>query len=153
MSKERDLVAQNRKARHDYAITDTFEAGIVLLGSEVKSLRLKNANLQDAFVIVDRGEAYMIGSYIAPYSFSRAGGHESDRKRKLLLHRREINKIGAAIAQQGVSVVPLALYFANGKAKVELGLGKGRKAYDKRHALKAKDQKKEMRRATSRSHD
>lgn len=153
MAADRVLVTQNRKARHDYSITDTFEAGIVLLGSEVKSLRLKNANLQDAFVIVDRGEAFMIGSYIAPYSFSRAGGHESDRKRKLLLHRREIDKIGAAVAQQGVSVIPMAIYFLNGKAKVELGLGKGRKAYDKRHALKEKDQKREMRRATSRNYD
>lgn len=151
MAAERTLVTQNRRARHDYALTDAFEAGMVLLGSEVKSLRAKNANLRDAFVIIDHNEAFLIGSYIAPYAFSREGGHATDRKRKLLLNRREIKKIASAVAEQGMTVVPLSIYFVGGRAKVELALGKGRKAYDKRHALKEKDQKKEMQRSTGRS--
>ncbi len=151
MSTEREIVTQNRKARHDYSIVDTFEAGMVLLGSEVKSLRAKTANLQDAFVIIDKGEAFLLNAYIAPYSYAHEGGHATDRRRKLLLNRREIEKIGSAIAEQGVTAVPISIYFLGGKAKVEVALGKGRKAYDKRHALKEKDQKREIQRATGRA--
>lgn len=151
MSQERVIVTQNRKARHDYSIVDTFEAGMVLVGSEVKSLRAKTANLQDAFVIIDRGEAFLLNAYIAPYSFAYEGGHAPDRRRKLLLNRREIEKIAAAIAEQGVTAVPLSIYFLNGRAKIEVALGKGRRAYDKRQALKEKDQKREIQRSTGRS--
>lgn len=151
MNPERVIVTQNRKARHDYSIVDTFEAGMVLVGSEVKSLRARSANLQDAFVIIDRNEAFLLNAYIAPYAFSHQGGHATDRKRKLLLNRREIDKIAAAIAEQGITVVPLSIYFLGGRAKVELALGKGRKAYDKRQALKEKDQKREMQRSTGRA--
>jgi len=151
MSQERVIVTQNRKARHDYSIVDTFEAGMVLVGSEVKSLRAKTANLQDAFVIIDRGEAFLLNAYIAPYSFAHEGGHAPDRRRKLLLNRREIERIAAAIAEQGVTAVPLSIYFLDGRAKIEVALGKGRKAYDKRQAIKEKDQKREIQRSTGRS--
>ncbi|MDH3193416.1 MAG: SsrA-binding protein SmpB [Acidimicrobiia bacterium] len=151
MTAERVLVTQNRKARHDYSIVDTFEAGMVLLGSEVKSLRAKTANLQDAFVIIENGEAFLLNAYIAPYSYAHDGGHATGRKRKLLLNRREIERIAAAIAEQGVTAIPISIYFLGGKAKVEVALGKGRKAYDKRQALKEKDQKREMQRSTGRA--
>ncbi len=146
----RKIVTSNRRARHDYEILDTYEAGLVLVGSEVKSLRANNAHLTDAFGQFRDGEVYLVGMYIAPYSFARDGGHEPERPRKLLLHAREISKIRSALAEKGLTLVPLSVYFVNGRAKVELGLGRGRKAYDKRHALKAKDQKKEMERARGR---
>ncbi len=144
---DRKIVTQNRRARHDYEIVDTYEAGLVLVGSEVKSLRAGNANLKDSFVHIADGEAWLVGAYIAPYAFSRLGGHDPERRRKLLLHAREIERLRAALAEKGLSLVPLSLYFTKGKAKVELALGRGRRQYDKRQAIKAKDQKKEMQRA------
>ncbi|MDH3306246.1 MAG: SsrA-binding protein SmpB [Acidimicrobiia bacterium] len=148
---DRKIVTQNRKARHDYEIQDIYEAGLVLVGSEVKSLRAGNANLKDSFVQIDGGEAFLVGSFIAPYAFARLGGHDPERRRKLLLHGREIEKLRVALVEKGLSLIPLSLYFTNGRAKVELGLGRGRRQYDKRHALKERDQKREMQRAVGKS--
>ncbi len=144
------LVAQNRRARHDYEIRSTHEAGLVLLGSEVKSLRAGQADLKDSYVFIRRGEAFIHGLHIAPYGFARDGGHEPERERKLLLNRLEIDRLGEQIAEKGMTLVPLRLYFRHGKAKLEFGVGKGRRTVDKRHALKERDQKREMQRAMRR---
>jgi SsrA-binding protein len=143
-------ITTNRRARHNYQITETYEAGLVLRGSEVKSLRAGNANLKDAYVMFREGEAWLVGAYIAPYSFSREGGHNPERDRKLLLHKREIERVAAKVAERGLTLVPMSMYFKEGKAKVELGLGRGKARYDKRHALKEKQQKREMERALRR---
>lgn len=144
------IITTNRRARHNYQITETYEAGLVLRGSEVKSLRDGNANLKDAYVTFREGEAWLIGAYIAPYSFAREGGHQPERERKLLLHKREIERIAAKVAERGLTLVPLSMYFKEGRAKVELGLGRGKARYDKRHSLKEKQQKREMDRAMRR---
>lgn len=144
------VITTNRRARHDYQIAETVEAGLVLVGSEVKSLRDGRANLKDAYVTFRDGEAWLVGAHISPYSFSREGGHQPERDRKLLLHRREIDRIAARVAEKGLTVVPLSMYFKEGRAKVELGLGRGKAKYDKRQALKEKDQKREMERAMRR---
>lgn len=144
------IITTNRRARHNYQITETFEAGLVLRGSEVKSLRNGNANLKDAYVVFREGEAWLIGAYVAPYSFAREGGHNPERDRKLLLHKREIERVAAKVAERGLTLVPMSMYFKEGKAKVELGLGRGKARYDKRHALKEKQQKREMDRAMRR---
>ena len=140
-------VATNRKARHDYEIIDTYEAGLVLQGSEVKSLRAGKVTIKDSFAHVANGEAFLIGLYIAPHAFSRQGGHDPERTRKLLLTRREIDRIAGRMAEKGYTLVPLRIYFRNGYAKLELGLARGKTTYDKRHALKEKQQKREMDRA------
>ena len=144
------VITTNRRARHNYQITETIEAGLVLQGSEVKSLRNGNANLKDAHVMFRDGEAWLVGAYIAPYSFSREGGHHPERDRKLLLHKREIERTAAKVAERGLALVPLSMYFKEGNAKVELGLGRGKARYDKRQALKEKQQKREMDRAMRR---
>lgn len=144
------VVTTNRRARHDYDIFDRFEAGIVLQGSEVKSLREGKANLKDSFAHVKDGEVWLVGAYIAPYAYARGGGHDPERTRKLLLHRREIDRIAGKLAEQGLTLVPLSIYFKEGKAKVELGLGRGRRTVDKRHAIKEREQKREMERALRR---
>ena len=140
-------VATNRKARHDHEILDTYEAGMVLHGSEVKSLRAGKVTIKDSFAHINDGEAHLIGLYIAPHSFSRQGGHPPERARKLLLHRREIDRIAGRMAEKGYTLVPLRIYFKNGKAKLELGLARGKTTYDKRHSLKEKQQKRDMDRA------
>jgi SsrA-binding protein len=140
-------VATNRKARHDYEILDTFEAGMVLQGSEVKSLRAGKVTIKDSFAHIANGEPFLIGLYIAPHAFSRQGGHDPERTRKLLLSRREIDRIAGKMAEKGYTLVPLRIYFRNGYAKLELGLARGKTTYDKRHALKEKQQKREMDRA------
>lgn len=144
------VVATNRKARHDYAIVDTVEAGLVLLGSEVKSLRAGRMELKDSYGLVERGEAYLIGAHIAPYDFAREGGHEPERSRKLLMHRREIDRLAGQVAEKGLTLIPLRVYFKDGKAKVELGLAKGKTSYDKRDSLKERDAKREMERVQRR---
>lgn len=144
------VVASNRKARHDYEIVDTFEAGLVLHGSEVKSLRDGKATIKDSFAHVKGGEVFLVGLYIGPHGFSRDGGHAPERTRKLLLHRREIDRIAGKLAERGLTLIPLQIYFKNGKAKMELGLGRGKRSVDKRHALKEKEQKREMERAVRR---
>ena len=146
-----NVVTTNRKARHDYEITETIEAGIVLVGSEVKSLRAGLANLKDSYVQFRAGEAWLVGCHISPYSFSRGGGHDPDRDRKLLLHRREIDRVSAKVKERGLSLVALRIYFKDGIAKLELGLGRGRAAYDKRRAIREKEQRREMDRAVRRT--
>ncbi len=140
-------ITTNRRARFNYQILETYEAGLVLLGSEVKSLREGRASLSDAYAIVQKGEAFLLNAHISPYSYSRGGGHEPDRARKLLLHKREIEKLGAKLAEKGLTLVPIRMYFKDGKAKVELGLAKGKTRYDKRETLKRKQADREMQRA------
>ncbi|MEX2586666.1 MAG: SsrA-binding protein SmpB [Actinomycetota bacterium] len=140
----------NPKARYNFTILDTFEAGIVLTGSEVKSLRAGKASLQESFAYIKDGEAWLVSMHVAPYAQAGYTQHEPLRKRKLLLHRKEIDKLEAKIKQQGLTLVPLRLYFTRGMAKVELGLAKGKKTFDKREALKAKDAKMQVERSMGR---
>lgn len=140
-------VATNRRARFDYEILDTWEAGLVLVGSEVKSLRAGQVDLKDSYAHVHRGEAWLVGVRIAPYEFSRDGGHDPERERKLLLHRREIEKIASTLAEKGLTLLPIRMYFKDGVVKVELGLGRGKAQRDKRETLKRKQAEREMDRA------
>ena len=137
-------VVSNPKARHDYTILDSFEAGIVLQGSEVKSIRQGKASLREAFAIIRDGEIWLIQMHVAPYADAGYSQHEPLRKRKLLLHKQEIDRLALKIKQQGLTLVPLRLYFTHGLAKVELGVAKGKKIYDKREDLKAKDAKMQV---------
>ena len=143
----RKVVVSNRKARHDYEIMDTFECGIALLGSEVKSLRAGQVQLKDAYGEVRDGELWLYNAHIAPYDFARGGGHEPDRPRKLLMHRRQIDNLAGRVAQDGLTLVPLAIYFVHGLAKVELALAKGIRRFDKRQKLKEREQQREIERA------
>src|SRR4029450_11083630 len=149
MAKEkgRKLVAQNRKARHDYHIHDTYEAGIVLNGTEVKSLREGRANLTDAFATVDEGEVWLRAAHIPEYSHGTWTNHSARRTRKLLLNRREIDKIERELATAGTTLVPLALYFSDGYAKVEIALATGKREYDKRQTIATRESKREAERA------
>lgn len=151
MAKEKGekTVATNRKARFDYLIEDTIEAGLVLSGTEVKSLRQGRASLVDGYAFIDRGEAWLEGIHIPEYTQGTWTNHSPRRKRKLLLHKQEITKLGQKVAQGGYTLVPLKLYFVDGRAKVELGLGKGKKAYDKRQALREKQDTRDVQRAMS----
>ena len=136
----RKLVAENRKARFNYAIEDTLEAGLALTGSEVKSLRAGKANIGDSYASEDGGELYLINAHIAEYAQAGRANHEPTRPRKLLVHRREMGRLTGAIQREGMTVVPLKLYFNNrGIAKVELGLAKGKKLHDKRETEKKRD--------------
>jgi len=144
---EREPIARNRRARHDYQILDTWEAGIVLTGSEVKSLREGKANISDAYGIVQGGEVHLLNLHISPYEKASHFNHEPTRTRKLLLHRREIRKMIGAVERQGLTLVPLELYFKKGMVKVALGLGRGKKLYDKRADEKKRDDDREMQRA------
>ena len=139
------VVATNRRARYDYAIEETWEAGMVLLGSEVKSLRAGRVTLSDGYIADFDDELWMLNVHIAEYTFAHRDNHEPTRKRKLLLNRREIERITHRMATKGLTCIPIRIYFKGGRAKVEIGLGKGKKSYDKRHDLKAKDAKREMR--------
>jgi SsrA-binding protein len=141
------VVATNRKARRNYSIIDTFEAGMALVGSEVKSLREGRIDLKDSFAHIEHGELFLSGCYIGPYEFARDGGHDPERHRKLLLHRREIDRIAGQLAEKGLTLVPLQVYFKDGKAKVELGLAKGRSTVDKRESLKEREHQREMQRS------
>ena len=136
----------NRRARYDYLILGTYEAGIMLAGSEVKSIRDGKANLADAYARVQHGEVWLHGVHISPYEYSRAE-LDAVRPRKLLLHHREIDEITRATAERGVTLVPLRLYFKDGRVKIELAVGRGKRAYDKRHAIAARDAKREADRA------
>ena len=147
MSRRGDrVVIQNRKARHDYHVLDSFECGIVLAGSEVKSIREGKANLQDAYARVQDGEVWLHGMHVLPYPFSRLE-LEPVRPRKLLLHRREIDEIARDSAEKGVTLVPLRVYFKDGRAKVELAVARGKRSYDKRRVLAERDAKREADRA------
>ncbi|MGH7822577.1 MAG: SsrA-binding protein SmpB [Candidatus Binatia bacterium] len=141
------VVTVNRKARHDYEILETFEAGMVLGGSEVKSLRAGRANLKDSYARVDRGEVFLWNAHISPYAAASHFGHEPERTRKLLLRRQEIDKLAGKVNERGLTLVPLKIYFKNGRAKVELGLGRGKKAYDKRESIKRREMERETDRA------
>ncbi len=145
------VVASNRRARRNYTVMETVEAGLALLGSEVKSLREGRLDLKDSYGAVRNGEVYLVGAYLAPYEFAREGGHDPERERKLLLHRREIDRIAGQIAEKGLTLVPLQVYFKDGKAKVELGLAKGKTTYDKRESIKERDHDREMDRAAARA--
>lgn len=144
--KESDLVS-NRKAGHDYEILDTWEAGIVLRGSEIKSLRNHGGSLQDSFVDVKGAEAWLLQASIAPYSFGNIHNHEERRPRKLLLHRRELEKIRRISQEKGLAVIPLSIYLKKGMAKVRIALAKGKKLHDKRASLKTKEDLRSMERA------
>ncbi|MDQ6937368.1 MAG: SsrA-binding protein SmpB [Actinomycetota bacterium] len=144
------MVAQNRKARHDYAIEDVFEAGLVLTGTEVKSLREGRASLVDGFATIDDGEIYLHGVHIPEYTQGSWTNHEPRRVRKLLLHKGEIERLIGKTRESGLTLVPLALYFRNGKAKVELALARGKRSYDKRQDLAKRDADREVRRALGR---
>jgi SsrA-binding protein len=144
------LVAKNKKARFDYEINDRVEAGLVLTGSEVKSLRMGKANLTDSYAKFKNGEAWLVGCHIIQYPYAHYDQHDPERPRKLLLHKREIRKLSSKVQEQGLSLIPLSIYFKNGLAKVELALAKGKKTHDKRHAIKAREQAREMERAFKR---
>lgn len=152
MAKEqgRKMVAQNKKARHDYAIEDTYEAGMVLQGTEVKSLRMGRASLVDGFVDIDGNEAWLHGVHIPEYSQGTWTNHAARRKRKLLLHREEIDKIERRVNEKGLTLVPLALYFVDGRAKVEIALAKGKKHWDKRATIAERTANREKEQALGR---
>ena len=138
------LICNNKRAYHDYFIEEKFEAGMVLRGTEVKSLRAGKASLNESFMMVREGEAFLHNLTISQYEFGNIQNHQPDRNRKLLLHRKEIDRLYARIREQGYSVVPLRLYFKDGLVKVEIGLAKGKKNYDKREDLKKKDSQREL---------
>jgi len=140
-------VATNKKAKRDYFIDDTFEAGLVLEGTEVKSLREGRVNLKDSYARIKNGEVYLISAHISPYAFGTHRNHEPERERKLLLHRREIRRLYGKTQEKGFTLVPLAIYFKNGRAKLELGLGRGKAKYDKREAIKKKQEQRDLERA------
>jgi SsrA-binding protein len=140
-------VATNRKAYHDYFIEETIEAGLVLQGTEVKSLRLGHANLTDSYAIVKKDEIFLLNANISPYPYGNIMNHEPLRTRKLLLHKQEIRKLTWKMSQKGFTLIPLKIYFVRGKAKVLIGLAKGKKAYDKRDAIAEKESKREVERA------
>ncbi len=140
------LICQNKKAWHNYFIEDTYEAGLCLLGTEVKSLREGKASLGDSYAKIKNGEVFLVDAHISPYSHANRFNHDPLRPRKLLLHKREIRRLIGKVQERGYTLIPLRLYFSNGKAKVELGLAKGKKLYDKRETLKRKTIRREMER-------
>lgn len=141
-----NIVTTNRKAYHDYFIEETYEAGMSLLGTEVKSLRGGRANLKDSYVIIKGGEAFLLNCHISPYSHGNIQNHDPVRTRKLLLHKNEIGKLWSIISQKGLTIIPLKIYFKHGKAKVEIGLAKGKRQYEKRETIKKKEADREIER-------
>lgn len=141
---EHESIARNKRARHDYQILDTWEAGIVLTGTEVKALRDGKANLSDAYGVVKDGEVFLLNLHISPYERGNQFNHEPTRTRKLLMHRREIRRLIGAVERQGLTLVPLELYFKRGRAKVALALGRGKKLHDKRADQKEREAEREM---------
>ena len=144
---ETQSIARNKRARFDYHILETFEAGLVLTGTEVKSLRDGRANISDSYGIIKDGEAYLLNLHISPYESRGYANHEPDRTRKLLLHRKEIRRLIGAVEREGLTLIPLELYFKNGVAKVALALGKGKKLHDKRETERQRDAQREIARA------
>jgi len=147
------VLAQNRKARHDYFIEDTYECGLVLVGTEVKSIRQGKVNLKDSYAQVKNGEMFLIGMHVSPYEQGNIFNVDPFRTRKLLLHRREINKLQTLQQADGMSLVPLQLYLKDGRVKLELAVAKGKKLYDKRHDMAARDSKREIERAFRKMQD
>ncbi len=141
------IVCQNKKARHDYHIIEVLEAGMVLVGTEVKSLREGRANLKDSYARIRDGELYLVQAHITPYSHASYDNHDPERIRKLLVHKRELKRLTGKTQEKGLTLVPLKIYFKDGKAKIELALASGKKSYDKRETLKRQTQKREMERA------
>ena len=146
MAKEqgRKLIASNKKALHEYFVLQKVEAGIALTGTEVKSLRDAAVNLKDSYVAFERGEAFLTGTHISPYAHGNRENHEPERKRKLLLHRREIEKLHTQVTEKGLTVVPLRLYFKGGRVKVEIAVVRGKKLFDKRESEKKREQDREV---------
>lgn len=144
------VVATNRTARRNYTVLDTYEAGLVLVGSEVKSLRDGKMELKDSYGDIRGGEAYLVNAHIAPYDYAHEGGHDPERMRKLLLHRREIDRIAGGLAEKGLTLVPLRVYFKDGRAKVELALARGKSTVDKRQTLRDREHAREIERAIRR---
>ena len=140
------VICTNKRARRDYAIEEAFEAGMVLLGTEVKALRQGKAQLKDSYARIKGSEIFLVDSHISPYSHGNQFNHDPDRTRKLLMHKREIRKLYGKTRERGFTLVPLRMYFKGGKAKVEIGLGKGKRSYDKREDLKRKAMEREMER-------
>jgi SsrA-binding protein len=146
-SKKPDDLATNKRAFHDYEILETYEAGIALVGTEIKSLREGGASLQESFVKIIKNEAYLLGAHIAPYHFGNIYNHSEKRDRKLLLHNYEIKKLKKAIQEKGLTLIPLAMYLnSKGKCKVKIGIAKGKKLHDKRATIKAKEEKRTVQR-------
>jgi SsrA-binding protein len=145
--REDRVVATNRRARHEYEILETLEAGLVLRGTEVKALRAGQVNFKDSYATVRGREAWLLGCHISPYSHGTDANHDPERERKLLLHGREITRLTGKVAERGLTVVPLKVYFKNGRAKVELGLARGKKLHDKRATLRERETRREMDRA------
>src|SRR5215510_6308655 len=137
-------IATNRRARHEYSILETLEAGLVLRGTEVKSLRAGLVNFKDSYATVRNGEIWLLGCHINPYSHGTDANHDPERDRKLLLHKREVARLGGKISEKGLTLVPLRLYFKDGRAKVEIGLARGKKLHDKRSALREREVRREM---------
>ncbi|WP_280769470.1 SsrA-binding protein SmpB [Salipaludibacillus daqingensis] len=147
MATEVKLIAQNKKARHDFHVEETYEAGMVLTGTEIKSIRNRRVNLKDSFARVSQGEVWMSNLHISPYEQGNRYNHDPVRTRKLLLHRKQINQLIGLTQQKGYTIVPLKIYIKNGVAKVLIGVGKGKKRHDKREDLKRKDANREIQRA------
>jgi SsrA-binding protein len=141
------VIAENRKARHDYHILETWEAGVVLLGTEVKAIREGRVNLRDSYARADRGEVWLLNVHISPYSHTGYAHHEEKRQRKLLLHQHEIRKIIGRVAEKGLTIVPLEMYFKKGRVKVLVGLAKGKQAHDKRETIRRREVDRETRAA------
>jgi SsrA-binding protein len=147
MSRGEKLIAENRKARHDYHLLERLEGGLVLTGTEVKSLRQSGASLQRAHADVRDGEVWLVGAHIAPYEQAAGGGHDPDRNRKVLLHRREIASLIGKVAERGLTLVPTRLYFKDGRAKIELALARGKEQRDKRRDIAKRDAERQIERA------
>ncbi len=145
------LITKNRKAYHDYFIQETYEAGLMLVGTEVKSLREGKANLKDSYALIKKEEIFLLNCHISPYSHGNLQNHDPLRTRKLLLHKKEIGKLWAKTSQQGLTLIPLKIYFKNGKAKVEIGLAKGKRQYEKRDSIKEREAKRDIERHMKKS--
>lgn len=141
------VIATNRKAKHEYEFLDTFEAGLVLLGTEIKSIRAGRVSLQEGYVQVENGEAWLMNVHIAPYDPASRQNHEAKRRRKLLLHRREIDRLQGRVQEKGFTVVPTRLYLKDGRAKLEIALARGKKLYDKRQSIAERESKRQVERA------
>ena len=146
-AEQEKVITVNRRARHDYFIDETFEAGMVLTGSEVKSLRDGRANLKDSYARIAKGEAFLVNAHISAYPAANQFNHEPTRTRKLLLHKREIRRLSGRVSERGLTLIPLRLYFKNGRVKAELGLARGKKLYDKRETMRKRAVQREVERS------
>ncbi len=142
------VVCVNRKARYEYEILESLEGGLALTGTEVKSLRQGQANIKQSYAVIEKGEVFLVDSHISPYAFGNIHNHEPKRRRKVLLHSREIRRLAGKVAEKGLTLIPLKLYFRRGLVKVELGLGRGKKTHDRREAIRRRDELRDMQRET-----